>query len=394
MSLLNHIPRPPGGWRPVGSRVATVLAGLFALAVLVAPSEPAHLTPAAFLRIPLEGLLGAAVMLTLPERVRRVAAVLAGVGLGRWPRQAARPRLRHGAGPPVRPGHRLAAARQRGRVRGRGVRPHRRRARRDGGGGAGRRRLRDGRCGGAPAQPGGGGPPDRRLARGGGAGRRLGCGRAGGAPGGARRPRGCARAGAVRSTAGQPARSPGVPGSAGARHLRRDPAGGAADRVTWQGRHRRLRGELRTRRGERPRFACEIGGGAGRRRRPPARGRVRRPQRLPHLPDGRVAARWLAHATLLSGLWVDHQQRYRTLVGGDRLTLNRAFSRAGWRTVGGHAGQYPGLAGGRVLRLRPGLRRRTTSATRARASASPPCPTSTPSSAFQRFERSAPTAPR
>ena len=82
MSLLNRIPRPPGGWRPVGSRVATVLAGLFALAVLVAPSEPAHLTPAAFLRIPLEGLLGAAVMLTLPERVRRVAAVLAGVGVG------------------------------------------------------------------------------------------------------------------------------------------------------------------------------------------------------------------------------------------------------------------------------------------------------------------------
>ena len=42
---------------------------------------------------------------------------------------------------------------------------------------------------------------------------------------------------------------------------------------------------------------------------------------------------WLAHATLLSGLWVDNQQRYRSLVGGDRLTLNRAFQRAGWRTV-------------------------------------------------------------
>lgn len=43
---------------------------------------------------------------------------------------------------------------------------------------------------------------------------------------------------------------------------------------------------------------------------------------------------WLAHATLLSGLWVDNQQRYRTLVGSDRLTLNGAFRRAGWRTVG------------------------------------------------------------
>lgn len=43
---------------------------------------------------------------------------------------------------------------------------------------------------------------------------------------------------------------------------------------------------------------------------------------------------WLAHATLLSGLWIDNQQRYRTLVSSDRLTLNGAFRRAGWRTVG------------------------------------------------------------
>jgi hypothetical protein len=43
---------------------------------------------------------------------------------------------------------------------------------------------------------------------------------------------------------------------------------------------------------------------------------------------------WLAHSTLLSGLWIDNQQRYRTLVAGDRLTLNEAFHKAGWRTVG------------------------------------------------------------
>jgi phosphatidylglycerophosphate synthase len=42
---------------------------------------------------------------------------------------------------------------------------------------------------------------------------------------------------------------------------------------------------------------------------------------------------WLAHSTLLSGLWVDDQERYRTLVSSDRLTLTGAFSRAGWRTV-------------------------------------------------------------
>ncbi|MFI7672665.1 CDP-alcohol phosphatidyltransferase family protein [Actinophytocola sp. NPDC049390] len=43
---------------------------------------------------------------------------------------------------------------------------------------------------------------------------------------------------------------------------------------------------------------------------------------------------WLAHATLQSGLWVDSQPRYDTLVTSPRLTLSGAFDRAGWRTVG------------------------------------------------------------
>jgi hypothetical protein len=42
---------------------------------------------------------------------------------------------------------------------------------------------------------------------------------------------------------------------------------------------------------------------------------------------------WLAHSTLLSGLWVDNQQRYDSLVKGHRLTLSSAFQRAGWRTA-------------------------------------------------------------
>lgn len=45
-------------------------------------------------------------------------------------------------------------------------------------------------------------------------------------------------------------------------------------------------------------------------------------------------ASWLAHSTLLSGLWVDNQQRYRTLLASDRLTLTGVFRRSGWRTVG------------------------------------------------------------
>jgi phosphatidylglycerophosphate synthase len=43
---------------------------------------------------------------------------------------------------------------------------------------------------------------------------------------------------------------------------------------------------------------------------------------------------WLAHATTQSGLWVDSQPRYDALMGTDRLTLTGAFDRAGWRTVG------------------------------------------------------------
>jgi phosphatidylglycerophosphate synthase len=42
---------------------------------------------------------------------------------------------------------------------------------------------------------------------------------------------------------------------------------------------------------------------------------------------------WLAHSTMQSGLWVDTQSRYDELMATDRLTLTRAFGRAGWRTV-------------------------------------------------------------
>jgi hypothetical protein len=41
---------------------------------------------------------------------------------------------------------------------------------------------------------------------------------------------------------------------------------------------------------------------------------------------------WLAHSTLQSGLKIGNQQRYRSLVASDRLTLGTAFRRAGWET--------------------------------------------------------------
>ena len=45
------------------------------------------------------------------------------------------------------------------------------------------------------------------------------------------------------------------------------------------------------------------------------------------------AISWLAHSTFQSGLWVDSQRRYDVLVTSSRLTLSRLFARAGWRTV-------------------------------------------------------------
>jgi phosphatidylglycerophosphate synthase len=42
---------------------------------------------------------------------------------------------------------------------------------------------------------------------------------------------------------------------------------------------------------------------------------------------------WLAHATLQSGIRIGTQRGYNQLVRSDRLTLSRAFKRAGWRAV-------------------------------------------------------------
>jgi hypothetical protein len=42
---------------------------------------------------------------------------------------------------------------------------------------------------------------------------------------------------------------------------------------------------------------------------------------------------WLAHGALESGLWLPDQARYDALMQSERLTLTRAFGRAGYRTV-------------------------------------------------------------
>jgi len=70
------------GWRRAGGWVLTALAALLVLAVLVAPSEMSRLSPAAFLRIPLDGLLAVAILLLLPPKARRIATPVVGLIFG------------------------------------------------------------------------------------------------------------------------------------------------------------------------------------------------------------------------------------------------------------------------------------------------------------------------
>lgn len=64
-----------------GSAAWSVAAGLALWVALVAPYRPADLQPAAFLRLPLEGLLLVGLLLVLPARARRPVATVAGVML-------------------------------------------------------------------------------------------------------------------------------------------------------------------------------------------------------------------------------------------------------------------------------------------------------------------------
>jgi hypothetical protein len=64
--------------RRVARTILTVLAGVVVFLALTAPREVGQLTPLAFLRIPVEAVVGVAVLLVLPARVRHVVAFVAG----------------------------------------------------------------------------------------------------------------------------------------------------------------------------------------------------------------------------------------------------------------------------------------------------------------------------
>ncbi|WP_425586781.1 CDP-alcohol phosphatidyltransferase [Streptomyces rameus] len=77
------------GWRqrhPRGAQVLsvtlTVLAAALVVAALVMPDSVARLEPGAFLRLPAEAVVGAAVLLALPRRPRVAVAAVSGVLLG------------------------------------------------------------------------------------------------------------------------------------------------------------------------------------------------------------------------------------------------------------------------------------------------------------------------
>ena len=71
-----------GPARRVAAAAATALAALLIWCALVAPSEMDDLTVGAFVRLPLEGLLLAALILVLPARARAPVALTVGAVLG------------------------------------------------------------------------------------------------------------------------------------------------------------------------------------------------------------------------------------------------------------------------------------------------------------------------
>src|SRR5919205_81296 len=68
--------------RAAASVAVTVLAVLPVWFALVAPNKVNHLSPGAFVRIPLEGVILAAVVVLLPPRPRRIVALVVGALLG------------------------------------------------------------------------------------------------------------------------------------------------------------------------------------------------------------------------------------------------------------------------------------------------------------------------
>ena len=329
---------PKCGKRRVTAAVVTALAGLLVFLALVAPRDVNQLGPAAFLRIPVEGLLGVALLLALPARTRRVAAAAGGALIGvlvllklfdmGFLAVLARPF------DPVLDWVLLGNAQEflsdsYGSTGAAG--------RDGGGGGAGRGRPRRPGLGGPARDPAAGGAPDCSTARG------------GGARGGV--------AGRLRDRRARrwPDSGRGAEhGRARLEKARQVPASLRDEReFAAQAKIDAFRGVppdqmLTALRGkdvvvafvesygrsavEDPQFAPQVAGvldaGAARLG---AAGFAARSGWLTSPVTG--GGSWMAHATFYSGLRIDNEQRYRSLVASDRLTLTQAFRRASWETA-------------------------------------------------------------
>lgn len=77
-------PRVRSRARAVAARAGTVLAAALLLVILIVPGEPDHLSPPVLLRIPIEGLLGLGIVLAVPVRARTVVAAAVGAVIGLW----------------------------------------------------------------------------------------------------------------------------------------------------------------------------------------------------------------------------------------------------------------------------------------------------------------------
>ena len=103
---------------------------------------------------------------------------------------------------------------------------------------------------------------------------------------------------------------------------------------------------------------------------------------------------WLAHSTMQSGIKVTGQRRYNQLVDNGRLTLTRAFKRAGWRAVGAMPANHRAWPAGKSFYGYDAIYDRRNVGYRGPDFGLPPMPDQYALAAFQRRELAAPAGRR
>ena len=102
---------------------------------------------------------------------------------------------------------------------------------------------------------------------------------------------------------------------------------------------------------------------------------------------------WLAHSTMQSGIKVTGQRRYNQLVDNGRLTLTRAFKRAGWRAAGAMPANHRAWPAGKSFYGYDAIYDRRNVGYRGPDFGLPPMPDQYALAAFQRRELAVPNRP-